>query len=123
MDQYLYADITKGIIAAAFEVHRALGPGFVEGVYERSLAHELQLRGMDVQRQVHIPIHYKSELVGEHVLDLIVDNKVIVELKAVKEFADIHTSVVLSYLAATKLSVALILNFSKKSVEIKRLAL
>lgn len=76
---------------------------------------------MQVQRQVGVPVYYKGVLVGKHVLDLLVDDQVIVELKAVKELADIHSAIVLSYLAATGLAVALLLNFGRPSLQHKRL--
>lgn len=116
-----HSAVTREIIGAAFEVHRVLGMGFLESVYEQALAHELKLRQIVVERQVEVPIYYKNVLVGSHVLDLLVDNEVIVELKAIKELADAHSAVVLSYLAATKRGVALLLNFGKPSLQHKRL--
>lgn len=118
----LHTDLTHAIIGAAYEVHGTLGAGFLESVYEKALAQELTLRGIPFKRQVRIPISYKNTVVGEHVLDLLVDGKVIVELKAINEISDIHTSIILSYLTATRLSVALLLNFAKPSLDIKRIA-
>ncbi|MFZ5824582.1 MAG: GxxExxY protein [Bacillota bacterium] len=122
MGGLLHASVTKEILGAAFAVHKELGPGFLETVYEAALMHELTLRKIPFARQVRIPIKYKNIMIGEHVLDLIVDDKVVVELKAIAELADVHTSVVISYLAATKLRVALLINFGKSSLEFKRIA-
>lgn len=122
MVDYLHSDVTKKIIAAAFAVHGELGPGFLEAVYEKALAHELALRGMQVQRQVDVPIMYKGVEVGKHRVDMIVDGKVIVELKTVTEFAPIHAAVLLSYLTATDLQVGLLLNFANESLEQRRVA-
>jgi GxxExxY protein len=116
-----HADVTRVILGAAFEVHQVLGAGFLESVYEEALTHELTLRGMKVQRQLEVPVHYKGMLVGTHVLDLVVEDKVVVEMKAVKELAEIHSAMVLSYLSATRLPVALLLNFGKQSLQHRRL--
>jgi GxxExxY protein len=121
MAEYPHAEVTRKILGAAFEVHTALGPGFLETIYEEALAHELALRGMQFQRQVRLPINYKTAVVGTHVLDLIVDDKVIVELKAMSELAEVHRAIVLSYMAATKLSAALLMNFGQSSLAYKRL--
>jgi GxxExxY protein len=121
MKELSHSNVTGEVLGAAFEVHRVLGAGFLEKVYEAALIHELQLRGMQVQNQIPVPIHFKSILVGTHILDLLIEDSVIVELKAVKELADIHTAVVLSYLAATHLTVGLLLNFGKPSLEFKRI--
>lgn len=117
----LHGDVTRRIIGAAFEVHAALGPGFVEAVYEEALVREFERRHIAHQRQIHVPIFYKGEVVGMHRLDLLVEDKVIVELKTVKEFSDVHTAFLLSYLTATNLAVGLLLNFAKPSLEYKRL--
>jgi GxxExxY protein len=119
--KYRHSALAGAIIGAAQEVHRVLGTGFLESVYEEALAHELRLQGLQVQRQVQVPIFYKEVSVGKHVLDLLVDDKVIVELKAVSEVAEVHTAIVLSYLAATKLEVALLINFGKPSLQCKRI--
>ncbi|MDF2628134.1 MAG: hypothetical protein K0R39_1965 [Symbiobacteriaceae bacterium] len=123
MGEYLHADLTGAVIGAAIEVHKTLGPGFLESVYETALARELELRGIPFVRQAQVPIHYKGTVVGTHVLDLLVADKIVVELKVAKELTDIHTAIVLSYLAATKLQIALLINFNKPRIECKRIAL
>lgn len=123
MGDFVHSDLTGAVIGAAIEVHNTLGPGFLESVYEAALARELELREIPFVRQVQVPIHYKKTVVGTHVLDLIVAEKVIVELKVVKELADIHTAIALSYLTATKRPIALLMNFSKRRLECKRVAL
>ncbi|HYF77532.1 MAG TPA: GxxExxY protein [Symbiobacteriaceae bacterium] len=123
MGDFVHADLTGAVIGAAIEVHNTLGPGFLESVYETALARELELRGIPFARQVQVPIHYKEIVVGTHVLDLLVADKVVVELKVAKDLADIHTAIALSYLAATKLPLALLMNFSKRRLECKRVAL
>lgn len=115
------SDITREIIGAAFEVHRALGSWYTERIYEEAMACELQLRRLSVQRQVPVQIRYKGNLVGSHVLDLIVDGQVVVELKAAKDFADAHSVTMISYLVTTGLPVDLLINFAKPSLEFKRL--
>jgi GxxExxY protein len=121
MSELLHVTITEKVLGAAFEVHNTLGPGFLEAIYEEALCHELGLRGAQFQRQVHFPIRYKTVEVGYKVIDLLVDDHVVVELKAITELADIHKVIVLSYLAATKRSVALLINFGQSSLTFKRL--
>lgn len=118
----LHADVTERVLAAAFAVHGELGPGFLESVYEAALAHEFGLRGITFERQVEVPVYFRDEQVGKHRLDLIVEGKVVVELKCVTDFSDIHTSIVTSYLRATNMKIGLLLNFAKPSLEIKRVA-
>jgi len=87
----LYADVTARIIEAAIEVHRILRPGFLESIYEEALAHEFDLRGIPYQRQSTFRVGYKGIIAGEHRLDFLVDVKVVLDLKAVKDFEEIHT--------------------------------
>jgi GxxExxY protein len=120
LGRLLHGEITEKIFAAAFEVHTQLGPGFLESVYEEALAVELSNRQLSFNRQVEVPIYYKATRIGTHRLDLVVGGQVIVELKTVQELAEIHTAIALSYLKATSLSVALLLNFARPSLEYKR---
>lgn len=98
-------------IGAAIEVHRALGPGFLESTYEEALCVELTLRGLSFARQVPIPICYRSSPVGQYQLDLMVAGQLVVELKAVPQILPIHVAQVISYLKAARKPLGLILNF------------
>ncbi len=109
----LHTDVTSRIIEAAIEVHRILGPGFLESVYEEALAHEMDLRGISYERQKIIPVCYKEIIVGEHRLDFLVEDKVVLDLKAIKDFEAVHMAITLSYMRATKKQVGLLINFNK----------
>jgi GxxExxY protein len=100
------------IIGAAIEVHRVLGPGFVEVVYEKALMHELQLRGVQVERQLDVRVPYKGIQLDGQRLDLLVGGRVIVELKAVSELHPLHHAQLLSYLKSTGLRLGLLINFN-----------
>jgi GxxExxY protein len=100
------------VIGAAIEVHRVLGPGFLEAVYQDALAVETRLRGIPFEPQKPIDVCYKGEHVGQDRLDFLVDSALVVELKAVEQLAGIHTAQVLSYLKATKLPLGLLINFN-----------
>ncbi len=105
-------EVTRGVIGAAIEVHRVLGPGFLESVYEEALAVELSLRGVPFRRQVPVAMHYKGRPIGQARLDLIVAYRVVVELKAVEQLAPVHVSQVVSYLKATRLRHGLLITFN-----------
>mgnify|MGYP001559323336 CR=1 FL=1 len=113
-------DLTGKIIECAITVHKKLGPGFLESIYQTALPMELEKYGLKVEIQKEIKIYYDNREIGIHRLDLIVNDLVIVELKAVKEFDDSHLAQLLSYLKATDLSVGLLLNFAKPVLDIKR---
>ena len=104
----------NAVIGAAIEVHRSLGPGFVESVYEEAMCVELALRNIPFARQAAIRISYKGNKVGEGRLDLLVGNGLIVELKAVEALAPVHTAQLLSYLKATNHKLGLLINFNVK---------
>ena len=112
--------LSERIIGAAIEVHRTLGPGFLESVYEAALAIELVRREIEFDRQVRVPILYRGVEVGEHRLDLLVEGRIVVEIKAVRAVKDIHFAVVKSYLKASRNRNALLLNFAAHPLEIKR---
>lgn len=103
--------LAHAVIGAAIEVHRHLGPGFLEKVYEEALCVELRLRKIPFERQRPAKVEYKGECVGEGRLDLLVDDRLIVELKAVREVAPIHKAIVVSYLKTTGRNLALLINF------------
>ena len=108
---------TERIIGCAIEVHRHLGPGLLESVYESALCIELRARSLPFKRQVGLPLYYKGELISEHRPDLIVDDEVIVEIKSVDRLAPIHTAQNLTYLRVTSLRVGLILNFNSQTIK------
>jgi GxxExxY protein len=103
---------TRRVIGAAIEVHRALGPGFLESVYEEALAVELEIRGVAFRRQVPVELDYKGRRIGLARLDLLVEERLVVELKAADRLAPVHLAQVLSYLKATRLRHGLLLNFN-----------
>jgi GxxExxY protein len=105
-------EMAKAVIGAAIEVHRVLGPGYLESVYEEALAVELKLRGIASERQRNLNVEYKGHAVGEGRLDLFVDDCLIVELKAVETLTPIHTAQVMSYLKALRLPLGLLINFN-----------
>ena len=120
MVELLYKELTFAVIGAAMEVHRILGPGFLESVYQTALERELALRGMIFERKVKLPVTYKDVLVGEYEADLVIDGKFIVEIKAVSKFNASHQAQAMHYLAATGLRLALLLNFGIGSLEHRR---
>ena len=120
---FLYGELTHTILNAAFGVHNYLGCGFLEKVYENALMEEIRIRNLLCKNQVPIKILYKEKVVGNYIPDIIVDEKVIVEVKACEKIEKIHEAQVLNYLKATGYKVGLILNFAKTKLEYKRLVL
>ena len=112
--------LTQEIIACAIQVHRALGPGFLESVYEEALAVEFALSGIQFIRQHPVPLFYRDHQVGEHRLDFLVEGKIVVELKAISQLQDIHFAVGRSYLKAVSLNDGLLFNFATAPLTIKR---
>jgi len=115
--------LTEAIIGSAFEVANVVGAGFLKKVYERALIRELALRGVGAEAQVSFPVCYKGQYVGEYMADLVAAEKVIVELKCVDRFANEHLAQCISYLKASGLRVALLINFQRPKVEWKRVLL
>jgi len=120
-----YKDITEKIIGASFEVHKFLGNGFQEVIYQRALAWELTQAGLSFQREIEQEIFYKElpEPIGTRRADFVVEGKVLVELKAVIELEDVHLAQILNYLKAYRIEVGLLINFGSKSLTFKRLVL
>ena len=116
-------DITYAINGAVFEVNSILGPGFLEKVYENALLIELKRRGLKAKNQVPISVSYKDEVVGDYSADLLVEDKVIVELKTVDNLDRVHEAQLLNYLKATGIHVGLLVNFKRKKADIKRMVL
>jgi len=120
MEDWPDKEITDKILAAAIRVHRELGPGYLESIYEEALCVELMVMGLAFERQKSVEVHYGDQVVGLHRLDLLVESRVVVELKAIKGFEPVHFSVVRSYLKATALATGLLLNFHSVPLAIKR---
>jgi len=112
--------LSERIIGCAYRVANTLGPGFLEKVYDNALAHELRKSGLGVVQQQGIEVHYDGVNVGEFVADMVVNGRIIVELKASRDLADIHAAQCLNYLKATGLPVCLLINFGKGKIEIRR---
>ena len=113
-------DLTRRIIGCAYRVYNAMGYGFLESVYENCLLIELRATGLRVENQVPIKVRYQGQVVGEFVVDLLVDDRVIVELKAVRTLLMIHEVQLVNYLKATGIDTGLLLNFGEQRVEVKR---
>ena len=120
MAEILFKELSFKIIGCAMEVHRVLGPGFLEAVYLNALVQELALLDIPFEVQKHLPIYYKGKLVGEYIADIAVDNKIILELKAVSRLNPSHIAQGLNYLTATGLRLAIIINFGAGSLQSQR---
>ena len=120
---WVEAELSNRIIGCGIQVHRNLGPGFLEKIYEAALTVELEKKGIDFEQQKTVPLIYADRLIGEHRLDLFVGSRVVVELKACKTIEDIHLATARSYLKETGASLALLLNFAKPRLEIRRVVL
>jgi len=121
-DKVVYRELSYRIMEAVFEVHNTLGPGFLESVYEEALAHELQMRSIPFHRQKKIVIHYKERVVGNHRLDFVIDDAVVLELKAVSVLNDAFKQQTLSYIKATGLKLGILINFGTPRVQYTRIA-
>lgn len=114
-------ELAEQIIGAAYKVSNGLGAGFLEKVYENALAHELRTLGFEVQQQAPVNVWYDGVVVGQYIADIVVAGLVIIEVKAIKSFDDVHLAQCLNYLKATKLTLCLLLNFGNPKVEVKRI--
>jgi GxxExxY protein len=119
--EYKYADITEKIIKAAMNVHSALGNGFQEVIYQRSLEVEFELMEIKFGREVSIPVFYKNVQVGERRVDFLVEEKISVELKALIGLENVHLAQAKNYLEAFNIEVGLLINFCSGSLQFKRL--
>lgn len=118
--ELIFEELSGKVVGAAIAVHKLLGPGFLETVYEQALKIELAKRGIAFESQKQVSVTYDGIVVGTHILDLIIEGKLILELKTVKGFDDIHFAQVRSYLRATGLKLGLLINFSKPRLIVKR---
>lgn len=107
-------DLTGKIIGCAIEVHRQLGPGLLESVYESALAVELEMSGIHYQRQIEIPINYRGKVIGAHKLDFIVEKAVVLELKSIERFDPVFEAQLLTYMRIANLKLGLLINFNSR---------
>lgn len=114
--------LTEVVIGLVFKVANTLGSGFLEKVYENALAFELQRAGLAVQQQMTIAVHYENQVVGSYLADLIVEGRLLLELKACKALEEVHSAQCLNYLRATALPTCLLINFGTPKPQIKRLS-
>ena len=119
--EYKYSDITSKIIGCAMEVHKILGNGFQEVVYQRSLAIEMRKRGLNFVRELNMPVFYDDHEVGIRRVDFLVEDKILVELKALSELNNTNIAQCLNYLEAFNLEIGLLINFGSTSLQFKRL--
>ena len=119
-EQYLHSELTGKIIGCAMEVHRALGNGFQEVIYQRALDIEMKMQGLTASREHEMDIFYKDIKIGNRRVDFFVEEKVMVEIKAVVQLEDVHLAQAINYLEAYGLEVGLLLNFGNRSLQYKR---
>jgi len=115
-----HEDITKAIIGCEMTVHRFLGNGFQEVIYQRALEIEMQLQGLHFLREMEMPIFYREQQIGKRRVDFFVENLIMVELKAVIKMEDVHLAQAMNYLEAYKMEIGLLINFGARSLEFKR---
>jgi len=119
-EKYKYSELTGKIIGAAMEVHKYLGNGFQEVVYQRALSIELNMQNIAHEREKEMPLQYKGFDIGTRRVDFFVDEKIMVEIKAVKELEDVHLAQAINYLEAYKMEIGLLINFGNTSLQFKR---
>ena len=122
-EDFAYKQLSHQILAAAFEVHNILGYGFLENVYEKALLQELRSRGLKAESQTEIKVSYKGKEVGSYCADIVVNDYIILELKAVEMLNKAHEAQLLNYLKATNKKIGILINFGKDKVEYKRFVL
>ena len=122
MGKIIYPELSHKIIGCAFEVHKTLGPGFIESIYEEALAYELGLQNIPFKKQETINVTYKNQIIGSHRLDIVVDDKIILELKSVSELNDLFKQQLLSYLRVSDKKLGILINFGAPSVQYFRIA-
>ena len=120
-EKYKYSELTSKIIGCAIEVHKHLGNGFQEVIYQRALEIEFRLQGINVQREFEMPLSYKGEEIGTRRVDFFVEEKIMVEIKAIIQLEDVHLAQAINYLEAYNLEVGLLINFGSKSLDFKRI--
>ena len=121
--EIIYKDLSYEIIGVAMEAHRELGNGFLEKVYENALMVLLNERGIKAEQQKEIKVYFRGAIIGNYIADILIEDSIIVELKTVERIVDIHRAQVMNYLKATRLKLAMIINFKNKSLEYERIVL
>lgn len=119
-EKYKYSELTGKIIGCAMEVHKYLGNGFQEVIYQRALEIEMRTQGLTFAREFEMPIHYKDIPIGMRRVDFFVEDKIMVELKAVIHLEDVHLAQAINYLEAYNMEIGLLINFGSRSLEFKR---
>jgi GxxExxY protein len=120
-EEYKYSEITAKIIGCAIKVHSTLGNGFQELIYQRALAIEMRKASLDFTRELEMQVYYEGEIIGTRRVDFFVDNKVLVELKAITQLEKVYLAQALNYLEAYKMEVGLLINFGDTSLKFHRL--
>ena len=120
-EEYKYSELTSKIIGCAMTVHKILGNGFQEVIYQRALEIEMKIAGISFTREFEMPIYYRDEQIGTRRVDFLVDNVVSVELKAITKLEDVHFAQAINYLEAYNLEIGLLINFGEMSLNFKRL--
>ncbi len=120
-EQYKYSELTSKIIGCAMTVHKTLGNGFQEVIYQRALEIEMRLGGIDFTREHEMPVYYKDEIIGTRRVDFLVEGIISVELKAITKLEDVHLAQAINYLEAYNLEIGLLINFGETSLNFKRL--
>ena len=122
-EQYKHSEITKKIIGCAMKVHSTLGNGFQEVIYQRALAIEMDKQGLSFKRELEMEIYYDNEHIGTRRVDFFVEDKIMVELKALVNLEQVHLAQALNYLEAYKIEIGLLINFGSPSLQFKRLTI
>ena len=120
-ENFIHKELTYKIIGCAMEVHRELGYGFLEKVYENSLMILLEKEGINARQQHPVPVYFQEKIVGEYFADIIVEDKLIIELKTVEKLINVHYTQLLNYLKATRIRLGLLINFAPRKLEYERL--
>ncbi|MBS1785748.1 MAG: GxxExxY protein [Acidobacteria bacterium] len=121
--RYPHDPLSEAVIGAAFKVANALGPGFLEKVYENALAHEIRKARLEIEQQARMSVRYDGVEVGDYIADLIIQQTLMIELKACKALDDIHVAQCLNYLKATGLRTCLLMNFGTPKIQLRRISL
>jgi GxxExxY protein len=119
-EKYKSSELTGKIIGAAMEVHRVLGNGFQEVIYQRALSLELEMQGLRHEREKEMPLTYKGNDIGTRRVDFFVEDEIMVEIKAIKELEDVHLAQAINYLEAYNMEIGLLINFGNTSLQFKR---